>query len=167
MIDTNQDGMVSLAEFQRGLQDLISLSGPVVEQLYRLMDKNSIDLVSYDQFLDVLKTQNFNRSTVRDNFDWEQQTIAQIKQWIAGQSLTAEEAFKLFDKDFDGKVSKSDLKTAILNNIQVPSYQITETKLDRLFKLLDTFKSGHVSLPDFQRVTKSHGTPNWKAGAIQ
>lgn len=48
MIDTNQDGMVSLAEFQRGLQDLISLSGPVVEQLYRLMDKNSIDLVSYD-----------------------------------------------------------------------------------------------------------------------
>ena len=48
MIDTNQDGMVSLAEFQRGLQDLISLSGPVVEQLYRLMDKNSIDLVSYN-----------------------------------------------------------------------------------------------------------------------
>lgn len=73
----------------------------------------------------------------------------------------------MFDKDFDGKVSKSDLKTALLNNIQVPSYQITETKLDRLFKLLDTFKAGHVSLPDFLRVTKSHGTPNWKAGAIQ
>lgn len=43
--------------------------------------------------------------------------IAQIKQWVAAQSLTAEEAFKVFDKDFDGKVSKSDLKTALLNNI--------------------------------------------------
>lgn len=58
MIDTNKDNMVSLAEFKRGLQDLINLSGPVVEQLYQSMDKNSIGLVNYDQFLDVLKQRN-------------------------------------------------------------------------------------------------------------
>jgi len=45
--------MVSLAEFQKGLMKLVTLSGPIVEQLFYLMDKNHVGLVNYDQFLDV------------------------------------------------------------------------------------------------------------------
>ena len=53
--DLDKDGMVSFAEFQRGLDDILKLSQPVKEQLYALMDKDTIGLISYDQFLEVLR----------------------------------------------------------------------------------------------------------------
>jgi len=53
--DTDGDNMVSLVEFKRGLQQVCSLSDPIVEQLYTLIDKNGLALVNYDQFLDVFK----------------------------------------------------------------------------------------------------------------
>ena len=98
--------MVSYAEFQRGLDDILRLSQPIKEQLYALMDKNNIGLISYDQFLEVLRLQNIDKNIVEDNFDWENGVIDQIKQWIIDQKLTVEEAFKCFDKDFDGFISK-------------------------------------------------------------
>jgi len=55
LFDTDGDNMVSLVEFQRGLQQVCSLSGPIVEQLYTLIDKHGLALVNYDQFLDVFK----------------------------------------------------------------------------------------------------------------
>ena len=39
------------------------------------MDKNSIGLISYDQFLDVLRQENLEKKAIEDNFDWEQSTI--------------------------------------------------------------------------------------------
>jgi len=36
------------------------------------MDKNSIGLISYDQFLDVLRQENLEKKAIEDNFDWEQ-----------------------------------------------------------------------------------------------
>lgn len=69
--DLDRDGMVSFAEFNRGLADVLSLSVPVKEQLYTLMDKNKTGLISYDQFLDVLRLENLDKNTVEDNFDWE------------------------------------------------------------------------------------------------
>ena len=80
--DLDQDGMVSFAEFNRGMQDVVNLSVPIKEQLYSIMDKNNIGLINYDQFLDVLRLEQFEKKTVQDNFDWEQSTIEKIKQWV-------------------------------------------------------------------------------------
>lgn len=35
--------------------------------------------------------------------------IEKIKKWIVSKKCTVEEAFKCFDRDFDGLVSKQDL----------------------------------------------------------
>jgi Ca2+-binding EF-hand superfamily protein len=59
--DIDKDNMVSFAEFNRGMVDVCDLSVPVKEQIYSLMDKNSIGLISYDQFLDVLRQENLEK----------------------------------------------------------------------------------------------------------
>lgn len=47
-MDVNEDNFISLAEFQQGLSELLTLSRPVVEQLFNLMDKNKIQMVNFD-----------------------------------------------------------------------------------------------------------------------
>jgi len=140
--DVDKDNMVSFAEFNRGMVDVCDLSVPVKEQIYALMDKNSIGLISYDQFLEVLRQENLDKSAIEDNFDWEQETIEKIKKWIQVQQLTVQEAFKCFDKDFDGFISKQDLKESLTDILEINPNQIQPTKLDRLFRLMDFFKSG-------------------------
>ena len=73
--DIDHDGMVSFAEFNRGMNDVCNLSVPIKEQIYTLMDKNNTGLISYDQFLEVLRQENLDKASVEDNFDWEQGVI--------------------------------------------------------------------------------------------
>ena len=46
--DLDKDGMVSFAEFNRGMVDVVELSVPIKEQIYTLMDKNNTGLISYE-----------------------------------------------------------------------------------------------------------------------
>jgi Ca2+-binding EF-hand superfamily protein len=67
-----------------------------------------------------------------------------IKEWILSKKCTIEEAYKCFDRDFDGLVSKSDLRASLISLLEIPSNQLVDAKIDRLFRLLDTFKAGVV-----------------------
>lgn len=100
----------------------------------------------------MLRLGNVGKQAVEDNFDWEHATIAKIKQWVLAQELTVEEAFKCFDKDFDGFISKQDLRDALTEILEINPKTVQPTKLDRLFQLMDFFKTGLVQLSDFQRL---------------
>ena len=125
------------------------------EKLFSLMDKNKIGLVDYPNFLEVIQLSSANRlkkGDVNDNFDWENGIIDKIKMWIFKDRITVEEAFKCFDRDFDGYIKKDDLKWGIINILKVKEEEIMPTRLDRLFRLLDFYKTGSIQLSDFQRL---------------
>lgn len=67
-----------------------------------------------------------------------------MKQWIFHERITVEEAFKCFDKDFDGYISKEDLKWGLVSILKVKDEEILPTKLDRLFRLLDFYKTNNI-----------------------
>ena len=90
-----------------------------------------------------------NNQGVADNFDWENDVIEKIKQWIVSSQVTVDEAFKSFDRDFDGNVSKDDLKWGLINILNLKAEEIYPTKLDRLFKLIDFYKTNKIQLSDF------------------
>lgn len=89
--------MVSYAEFNRGVTSLIPLAQPVLEQLYSRMDKTGVGLITYEQFLEVLKKEEIEPKRTVDNFNWEELIIGKIKEWITTKRYTFEEAFKCFD----------------------------------------------------------------------
>mmetsp|Transcript_23065 Transcript_23065/g.22459 ORF Transcript_23065/g.22459 Transcript_23065/m.22459 type:complete len:459 (+) Transcript_23065:1720-3096(+) len=52
--DKNKDGFLSFSEFTQGLDSVLTLSQPVKEKLFALMDKNEIGMVDYPNFLEVI-----------------------------------------------------------------------------------------------------------------
>ena len=107
----------------------------------------------------MLKSNKITKPLVNDNFDWEVQTIQRIKEWIISKQCSVDEAFKLFDHDFDGVVSKSDLRYGLQTHLGISSSQINSAQLDRLFRLLDFFKIGRIQLSDFRRVIQGGINP--------
>lgn len=119
------------------------------------MDKNKIGLVDYSNFLEVIQITSANKlkkGDFSDNFDWENGIIEKIRMWILTERITVDEAFKCFDRDFDGYVKKDDLKWGLINIMKIKDEDIFETKIDRLFRLMDFYKTGQIQPSDFQRL---------------
>jgi len=62
----------------------------------------------------------------RDNWQNQNGIIKRIRSWIIQENITVEEAFRAFDIDFDGVVSKRDLKTALLQVLGVNPIHLTD-----------------------------------------
>ena len=52
------------------------------------------------------------------------------------------------DSDFDGQLNKKDLETFILKELKYYPADLTPNKIDRLFKLMDTYKRDCIQLID-------------------
>ena len=62
------------------------------------------------------------------------------------------EAFRSFDKDFDGLISKDDMKQSLVEYLRVPAEEINAPRLDRLFRILSYYKTDKIQLTDFDRL---------------
>ena len=73
-----------MAKFSAGIDKILTLSVPVKEKLFALMDKNEIGLVDYQSFLEVINLSSAFKLTKQndDNFDWENGVIDKIQTWI-------------------------------------------------------------------------------------
>lgn len=58
----------------------------------------------------------------------------------------------MVDIDFDGTISKKDLKQFLAKLPSIETKEITDPKIDRLFKLLDRYKRGHIQADDFLHI---------------
>ena len=71
-----------------------------------------------------------------------------MKNWIKKtkreNNHTVSDIFKCLDNDFDGKIDKNDLKWILLNLLKYNREEITSVRLDRLYRILDTFKTGSI-----------------------
>jgi Ca2+-binding EF-hand superfamily protein len=187
-LDTNENGLVTFVEFSDNLDDIIKLSPTLKEQLFAIMDINNIGMVDYQQFLEVMKRTAVSVKPVRvdDTFAWEEDIVQKMKDWIVKENITIEEAFKAFDRDFDGYIGLQDLKWVLTNILKEDdSKPIPLSKLQRLFKLLDFYKTGHIQQCDLQRLVENENpyqttgklsntkfmtkndTFDWKNNAIQ
>lgn len=187
-LDSNNDEFLTFAEFSQNIEPIIKLSPLVKEQLFALMDVNKIGMIDYESFLSTLKKTAVSAKVIRvnDNFNWEYEMIQKIKDWISSEGITVEEAFKAFDRDFDGFIDIEDLKWVLINIVKCgDKSSIKSSQLERLFKLLDFHKDGYIQKCDLQRLMENENpylttgkslntkfmvgsdTFDWKNNAIQ
>lgn len=75
--------------------------------------------------------------------------------------ISYEDAFKIMDQDFDGVVSKGDLKNFIEKELKIQSEELSSTNIDRLYKLMDFSKKGYIYKSDLQRALVNETNTAW------
>ena len=93
---------------------------------------------------------------MEDSFVWQEHVISLIRQWAKSSKLNSLEAFRCFDKDFDGLISKSDMRQSLTEYLMMKPEDILDTRLDRLFKVLSFYKSEQIQPSDFERLLKDN-----------
>lgn len=166
-IDRENLGVLSAKQFSDGLSLYIDLSEPVKYALFALIDKLGTGLITYESFLAVIKDNDIEPKPHKDSWTWENDTIAKIRKWIINENLTVENAFRAFDVDFDGVISKEDLKLGLITVLKLQPKECPSSKLDRLYKLMDAFKRNSIQLSDFKLLFEENANPEWKKGAKQ
>jgi len=68
---------------------------------------------------------------------------------VSAKKLTSIEAFRSFDADFDGLISRQDMRVSLINHLKMRPEEVLETRLDRLFRVLSFFKTDHIQPSDF------------------
>lgn len=52
-----------------------------------------------------------------------------MKEWFWKEGITVEEAFRVIDHDFDGYIKKNDIEHFIINVLQTPEKEISNSKI--------------------------------------
>ena len=144
--DVSKVGMINFPQFQAGINSFVEVSPALLEKLFDLMDLNKIGMIDFDMFITVLKSEaasQIPKSVLKmeDSFIWQEEVVNKIKAWVKRSKVTAIEAFRSFDQDFDGLISMDDMTKALIQLIKYRKEEISPERLDRLFRVLSFFKS--------------------------
>ena len=167
IFDCENLGVLNAKQFSNGLARYVELSEPIKNGLFALMDKLGTGLITQAAFLSVIKDTNLAPKASNDSWAWETEKIDQVRKWIKSQGISVENAFRAFDSDFDGIISKEDLKSTLVSIFKLPVQECNSSRIDRLYKLIDHFKRNSVQLSDFKLLFEDGENPNWKSSAKQ
>jgi len=121
------------------------------------MDENKIGMVDFEKFNKILRVEAPSQipraeDLVEDSFHWQENVCSLITGWVKKNKLTPIEAFRSFDQDFDGLISKSDMAISIQKYLKVRPEEILNSRMDRLFRILSFYKTEQIQPSDFERL---------------
>jgi len=124
-LDVNRDGTLTIKEITDGIQDGAKLSAEQLERLKKL-DTDGSGSIDYTEFIAAtINTKKYMKKEVM---------------WSA---------FRLFDKDNDGHITKAELKT-VLEEQQ--GGLMSEAEVDAIMTEIDTNGDGKISFSEFERM---------------
>jgi len=156
-IDVLQTGFITINDFCKGIDKILKLSQPVKDGFFAYIDTENIGIISYQDFINVLKRSVVDKpvDVTEDSFDWQVEILNMIKGYATEKGLSADDTFRIMDSDFDGFISQGDLLRFLREVLNLTQEEATEPRITRLFKLLDFYKRGCIQLNDIKMLLNS------------
>lgn len=164
MLDLNKNGFITLTEWER-LDKVFPLDANTRKNLFEYIDTQNLEMIDYKAFLDAMEINKTRAPTER--FDWVEECLEKVKSWFSKSNLLAPDAFKVVDRDFDSYIGAKDLSTFLVENLKYQPKEINHSRIQKLLKLMDTYKKGKVDLVDFVKIVTSEENNNWISNAKQ
>ena len=110
-----------------------------LDGLFACMDRHKIGMIDYQSLLDHMNYANDKKEEIMavkpdDNWDWPNHALARIKKWASSERLSAEDAFRVLDRDFDGSINRKDLEGFLREVLKCTDKEITVSRLNRFLK---------------------------------
>jgi calcium-dependent protein kinase len=123
-IDVNGDGMLTLDELKNAISQNPEVHVMNIEQIFKTIDTDNSGVINYTEFL-----------------------AASIDKRIYLQEDKLRDAFKLFDEDKSGKISKSEIS-------KVLKFKKSVTEMTKLFEKYDLNGDGEIDFDEFLNMMK-------------
>ena len=123
-IDVNKDGMLTLEELKNAVNQNPEVHVMNIEQIFKTIDTDNSGVINYTEFL-----------------------AASIDKRIYLQEDKLRDAFKLFDEDKSGKISKSEIS-------KVLKFKKSGAEMTKLFEKYDLNGDGEIDFEEFLNMMK-------------
>ena len=123
-IDVNGDGMLTLEELKKAVAQNPEVHVMNIEQIFKTIDTDNSGVINYTEFL-----------------------AASIDKKIYLQEDKLRDAFKLFDEDKSGKISKSEIS-------KVLKFKKSGAEMTKLFEKYDLNGDGEIDFDEFLNMMK-------------
>ncbi|GAB6020432.1 hypothetical protein CHUAL_003127 [Chamberlinius hualienensis] len=129
LLDTNRDGKVNASELKSMMETMgIKVSDEQIQNLIAQASTTGDGLISEDEFMQFMSTQS-----TADSDDVMHDLVA---------------AFRVFDKDSNGYISRDELKRAM----EMIGENVSESCLDELLRAADIDQDGRINYEEFARM---------------
>jgi len=133
-LDTNMDGLLTSAEMKHGLEQAgLKDIPPDLQEILRDVDADGSGLIDYTEFL-----------------------AASIDQRLYVEEQVCWQAFNVFDKDDDGKISQDELKAVLESDEDLGGVAGGATAIAKIIEDIDNNKDGMVDFEEFMSMMRKH-----------
>ena len=133
-IDADGDGGISFQEFKSGMATVVALSDGELKAVFAVGDVDGDGNISFIEFAKML-------------IPSADEKISELKKSL-GSASQVESAFKKFDVNKDGKISKEELS----NGLKASSMKFSALEIDTIFAVADLDGDGEISLAEFEHL---------------
>ncbi len=152
--DKNEDGKISRSEMRKALSELgrdFEVNEEELDALLGRFDADGDGSVSYVEFVDFMKDGNV--MSKKDKKLAIEDMLRKVLSQAEDEGVDLEQSFAHFDKNNDGKISRSEMRKALKE--LGPKFETSERELDSLLAQFDEDGDGEVSYLEFIKFAKA------------
>lgn len=86
------------------------------------MDYSGSGLVDMTSFIRAISKSTVQKAAklTEDSYEWELDILMRIRNWWKREGISVEDAFRIVDRDFDGEISKEDIRMFLFDVLKIP-----------------------------------------------
>lgn len=153
IFDRDNDGEISRQDLLDSFNNFgLGLSVAQIEKIMKLIDSNKDGAIEFSEFNRVFERElDLKKDRKGFNLDWKDELFNKINNAVKTYGMDLSEAFSSFDKNHDGRISKSEF-TQVFREMGVG---LTREQVDELWGSMNSDKDGFVSYVEFVSQFKS------------
>lgn len=148
-LDSNKDGFITHSEFNKKIDEVISLAPGMKDKFFSFLDIRKLGLVDLDTFMKRFKEFKSSEVIANNKWDTEQFILNEFSQWLKlNHRVSENELFTALDYDSDGIIGANDFKTFLLTRLNFSAHDFNDFQLERTLQHISLTKNKNICLID-------------------
>lgn len=153
IFDRDNDGQINRQDLMDSFSNFgLGLSASQIEKILKLIDSNRDGSIEFSEFNRVFERELDLKTEKKSlKLNWKDELFNKINNAIKTYGLDLSEAFASFDKNHDGRISKSEL----VDVFREMNVNLTKDQIDELWNSMNSDRDGFISYVEFISQFKS------------